>query len=107
MCVMFSDVRVVWLCDSFGLCVWGDSRIVSLTGSATCHVDTTLSRVARIRAEAGGREVWVLFSDVRVVWLCDSFGLCVWGDSARCHLDWIGDISRRHDLPQSGAVRRR
>ena len=104
--VSLSDVRGVCYTFCLCVCVWL-IRAWPLTGSATRHVDTTLPRVARIRAEARGREVWVLFSDVRVVWLCDSFGLCVWGDSARCHLDWIGDISRRHDLPQSGAVRRR
>ena len=34
-CVMFSDVvLVVWLCASFALCVWRDSRKCSPSGGA-------------------------------------------------------------------------
>ena len=42
-CVLFSDVvLVVWLCESFGLCV-ARFAMASSTGLVSCHVDTTFS----------------------------------------------------------------
>ena len=54
---MFSDVLVVWLCESFGFCVWRDSRMASSTGSASCHVDTTFESGADRRRSRRARGV--------------------------------------------------
>ena len=105
MWVLFSDVRVVWLCDLFGLCVRG--------GSAHCHLDWIgdTSRRHDLLQRGADRRMRRRTSGV-VFRMCVLFG-CVHvsivrvGRSFLCHLDWIGDMSRRHDLPQSGAVRRR
>ena len=82
-CVMFSDVvLVVWLCASFALCVWHDSRKCSPSGGAgniSRRRDVLEESGACRRRCKGWREVRVMFSDVvLVVWLCGRLD-CVCG----------------------------
>ena len=104
---MLSDVRVVWYTFCFVYVV--DPSMASSTGSVTCHVDTTFSRAARISAEAEGERC-----------VCCSRMCCLFGGVNRLdcvcvarfanhygQFDLIGVMSRRHDLLESGADRRR